>query len=1097
MATQNEPTWFSNLPTKPSQTPKQREATAEATTAEGKAPYAARQAAATAEKTEVETERLRIENANKQAKLERERKAAEAAEASRGADTAKRLEDLQGFLGRIQYARDLVSGGLATGPFSQIIGDVRGTSAKDLEAALEALKSPIVLEALQEARKGSAVGATGFGALVTKELNLLAAKQGSLSQDQSPPAIMRTLNEIDQSYRRIMAYTAGYDPYKPEGALLVGLPLPEGSEPAPPTGDGVGPAGGKFVDNPELRGVNAAVVSMIKSGRSADQIRQWLNAYQDGLGERITGLEGQIEYHKRTGKEPQGTIGREFVPGEETLISKLGDNPVGAGVVAAADQLASGLLGEAAAGEMSGPEYEAQSATMRGLRTEYPTASAIGDVVGAVGSTLGSAGLAAKYGLRLPGLLEGAVQEGLYGFGSAEPGQRLESGLYGATTAPFVNLVGKPVADLVGNVLRGANPEKAVLMDRGITLTPGQLTGREGKERSVAGLPIAGPQVQARRNESLTQFNQAAFDEALKPIGATTSTIGQKGIAEAQNAVTDAYNAALGGRAFQFDAPFVQTVRGKPYAALSNMKGDLGPKAAGEIDRILTEIDDNGMAAGEAWQRARRQLVDLQASKEIKDDIVGTSVANNIGEIIDAFDELVQRQAPDAFEGYMAANAAYRNTKTLERAVDYAPAGDVFGPGNLRSATRIGTQKFGGSAASARGDRPFNELVMSALGTIPEKADDVSMTGRLFAPVAGATTFGGITGANLLAQPEERGEERSATGTIPAWMLAAGLGAGAVSLPYSRLGTRIAGKALSGARTDRQRRIGDLLQIYGPAATRGVVRGATTEPGAPMVEDYDYSNAGSPQLREVIRQIATGEVAPPEGAAQTEESAPFGGFEPAYGEVEGGPPPTSSPIVIDGRPADTVNGVLTFLDTGEPVERMKRGGAVKGYNRGGTALRDRARSVGQGVTFGFGDEIEGGVRALGSALREGDLTNLRRKYLQERDMVRAQQKAYEDANLIESLLYEGGGAMLTGLLPGAQGATAARMAQLAARSPKLARAAGVAADTALYGAGTAESVRDIPRSIRDEALLAVPMYGAAEGVRSGVNRYRVRKGKKR
>jgi hypothetical protein len=225
----------------------------------------------------------------------------------------------------------------------------------------------------------------------------------------------------------------------------------------------------------------------------------------------------------------------------------------------------------------------------------------------------------------------------------------------------------------------------------------------------------------------------------------------------------------------------------------------------------------------------------------------------------------------------------------------------------------------------------------------------------------------------------------------------------------------------------------------------------------------------------------------------------LGGFEPTYENVEPEAAPVQTTQIIDGRVTDIdqVTGQRVFLDTGEPVERMKRGGAVKGYNRGGTALRDRARSVGQGVTFGFGDEIEGGIRALGSALREGDLSSLRQKYLQERDMVRAQQKAYEDARPVESLLYEGGGAMLTGLIPGAQGATAARMAQLAARSPKLARAAGVAADTALYGAGTAESVRDIPRSIRDEALFAVPMYGAAEGVRSGVNRYRVRKGKKR
>lgn len=232
-------------------------------------------------------------------------------------------------------------------------------------------------------------------------------------------------------------------------------------------------------------------------------------------------------------------------------------------------------------------------------------------------------------------------------------------------------------------------------------------------------------------------------------------------------------------------------------------------------------------------------------------------------------------------------------------------------------------------------------------------------------------------------------------------------------------------------------------------------------------------------------------------AAQATLDAPVVG-EDAAAEDEGSEPEVST-IMIDGREAiyDPTAGAHIFTDTNEFVDTtpMKRGGAVKGYKNGGPTFRDRARSVGQGVTFGFGDEIEGGVRALGRSISEGDLSSLRQKYLRERDMIRAQQKAYEDANPLESLAYEGGGAMLTGLIPGMQGATAARMAQIAARSPKLARAAAMAGETALYGAGTAESVRDIPRSIRDEALFAVPMYGGAEGVRYGVKRYKARKKK--
>jgi hypothetical protein len=243
-------------------------------------------------------------------------------------------------------------------------------------------------------------------------------------------------------------------------------------------------------------------------------------------------------------------------------------------------------------------------------------------------------------------------------------------------------------------------------------------------------------------------------------------------------------------------------------------------------------------------------------------------------------------------------------------------------------------------------------------------------------------------------------------------------------------------------------------------------------PVAPTGEDVAFApDAVTPEIMKIAAE------APPVAAPG------MGGFEPTYTDVD-----------ELGRRIDPLTG-LPIEE--EEVVGMQRGGAVRGYNRGGTALRDRARSVAKGAMFASNDEIEGGIRALGSALSEGDLSSLRQKYLQERDMIRAQQKAYEDAHPIENLLYEGGGAMLTSLVPGMQGATAARMAQIAARSPKAARAAAVAADAALYGAGAAESVRDIPRSIRDEAVLAVPMYGGVEGVSAGINRYRVRKGKKR
>jgi hypothetical protein len=1011
----------------------------------------------------------------------------EAAEAAEAESAARASGDIQNYLTQIQSVRDLIGGGRATGLYGQITGGIFASEAADLDAQLEALKSPIVLKALQDARKGSAAGATGFGALVNRELNLLASKLGTLDVKAKPETLLRTLNAIEEQYRRAMAAVAGYDPDSTEGAVLAGLAPPEGLEPKPPA-DAIGAAGGRWVEDPELRGVNAAVISMVKAGRSAPQIRQWLNTYREGLGDKVTGLEAQIDYHRKTGKDPEGNIGYEWVPGEETLLSKIGDSSAGAAVVAAADQLASGLLSEAAAGELEGADYEQRAAVQRGLREKYPTATAIGDTAGMLASSLGGAYAGLRHGFRLPGLLEGVGQETLYGFGTGEPGDRLENALYNAVSAPVTNIVVKPVADIAGNILRGADPERAALAQNyGIELTPGQLTGREATEETLGGLPFVGPSVTARRNDTLTQFNQAAFDEALAPLGMRVDSIGQRGIADAQNAVETAYMQALGGVTLQLDPDFMRVVRGKPYAELQNMKGELGPKAANEIDHILNTINNNGLVSGEAWQRARRELVDLQNSQELKNDITGNTVRGNLNDIIDGFDDLIQRQVPDAFETYASANASYRNLKILERAVDYAPEGDIFGPNNLRAATRSGTQKFGGKSASARGDRPFNDLVQASLGVVPKKADQTSLAGRIVSPVAGSTAAGTAAATNMFANPNA--DEEQDKGYLPPWLLAMGAGAGLLTLPYSRRVNRAMGDVMSMPRPEGARTLGDLVQTYAPAIGRGFTR--EREPRAPSApEDFDYSKISSPEFKQIAELAASNMAAMPQGGPMIDV------------DVSGNVVPEVTPeggITMGGRPVevDPVNGVMIYVDTGEVVEGYKRGGAVKGYKRGGPTLRDRARSVGQGVAFGFGDEIEGGARALGRAIGEGDLMNLRRKYLQERDMIRAQQKAYEDAHPIESLLYEGGGAMLTGLIPGAQGATAARMAQLAARSPKLARAAGVAADTALYGAGTAESIRDIPRSIRDEAIFAVPMYGAAEGIRSGVSRYRVRKGKKK
>lgn len=134
----------------------------------------------------------------------------------------------------------------------------------------------------------------------------------------------------------------------------------------------------------------------------------------------------------------------------------------------------------------------------------------------------------------------------------------------------------------------------------------------------------------------------------------------------------------------------------------------------------------------------------------------------------------------------------------------------------------------------------------------------------------------------------------------------------------------------------------------------------------------------------------------------------------------------------------------------------------------GPTFADRARATAKGVTFAFGDEIEAGLRAL--AQRDPSA------YSREVARIRREMKSYEDANPYEALAFEGAGSILPGMVPGVG---AARMAQLAARAPRLARYAPEVAMGAAYGAGEAEGLSDLPRSMVEEGLLAALGYGVA------------------
>jgi hypothetical protein len=193
------------------------------------------------------------------------------------------------------------------------------------------------------------------------------------------------------------------------------------------------------------------------------------------------------------------------------------------------------------------------------------------------------------------------------------------------------------------------------------------------------------------------------------------------------------------------------------------------------------------------------------------------------------------------------------------------------------------------------------------------------------------------------------------------------------------------------------------------------------------------------------------------------------------------PVPEMGTVMMNNREVqEGADGRMYYVDDNTPAEGismgMYRGGSVQAFNKGGQAKKrgydygNAARTFGQGLTFGTADEIEAFIRAKAGG----------RPYKTERDEIRRLQERYALANPNTALALEGAGMIGGSMLAPSLGAT-----RMVANAPRLARFGAGAVDDlaqgAAYAAGQAKTMRDIPRTIREEAPINAAFYGGMSG----------------
>jgi hypothetical protein len=349
-----------------------------------------------------------------------------------------------------------------------------------------------------------------------------------------------------------------------------------------------------------------------------------------------------------------------------------------------------------------------------------------------------------------------------------------------------------------------ADRQIQLLLDSGVTPTPGQLMGGvAGRiEEKLASLPILGDAIGTARRRAVGELNTAAINRALAPIGRTsTAAPGREAVAEAGDALSDAYQQLLPRLTFRADNQFAADLQ-----RLQQMAKSLSPKEAERFEQILRDqvvgkLTPQGVALGETIKGVESELGNAARGYGRSASYDERQLGKAIGEIQSSIRQALSRSNPADAAELARINEGYANFARVRGAAGSAAAGNgVFTPAQLSGAVRA-ADKSVGKGNFAKGRALMQDLSDAGREVLMGKVPDSGTAGRV---AMGA----GALGAGFL------------TPKIPLGLMAA-------SVPYLPGANRAVAATLA-RRPAGAMALGNELERYLPAI--GAIFGATGAP---------------------------------------------------------------------------------------------------------------------------------------------------------------------------------------------------------------------------------------------------------------------------
>lgn len=310
-----------------------------------------------------------------------------------------------------------------------------------------------------------------------------------------------------------------------------------------------------------------------------------------------------------------------------------------------------------------------------------------------------------------------------------------------------INMLTRPAAAMISPTV---DPGVRALMAEGVTPTTGQILGGGYKrfEEGLTSIPVIGDYIKSAQARAVEQLSTAAFNRALKPIGASlpSGTTGREAVQFVSDKLDDAYGKLLPKMTVVQDTPFQTEI-----ANLRNMVDSGAINQASKdffnkwIDgNVLNKFQGQGAVTGQTLKQVQSDLRETISRLGASTDADQRLIGDALKEAQDQVRQLVARNNPQFSKELKAIDTGYANFKRVEKAASLTGAEEgVFSPAQLQSAVRA-MDRSKDKSQFATGQALMQDLSETGKSVLGNKLPD---SGTPYRSLAALIASGGAAGA--------------------------------------------------------------------------------------------------------------------------------------------------------------------------------------------------------------------------------------------------------------------------------------------------------------------------------------------------------------